>query len=117
MGRTDAVLWIRHRAVVGFIFRVSVLNEETIRISETSKIHSPFTRNPPRIRINISGENYRSQSMYFYNWSVTSRPNWPSTLRIEVRESAMPPYTATQADFPLRYVLHEKEEAAAAAAS
>jgi len=55
--------------------------------------------------------------MYFYNWSVTSRPNWPSTLRIEVRESAMPPYTATQADFPLRYVLHEKEEAAAAAAS
>ena len=48
--------------------------------------------------------------MYCHNWSVTSRPNWPSTLQIEVRESAMPLYTATQADFPLRYVLHEKAE-------
>jgi hypothetical protein len=55
--------------------------------------------------------------MYFHNWSVTSRPNWPSTLRIEVRESAVPLYTATQADFPLRYVLHEKAESAAAAAA
>ena len=74
-----------------------------------------FYKKPsPRIRINISGENYRSQNMYFHNWSVTSRPNWPSTLRIEVRESAMPLYTATQADFPLWYVLHERAEAAAA---
>ena len=45
---------------------------------------------------------------------MTSRPNWPSALRIEVRESAMPLYTATEADFPLKYVFHEKAEAAAA---